>query len=158
MITEIPGSVAIFRRYLVKIATALVALPLLVSCANREPPGTRAPVSEMRMSSALIPFPAHLAMQSGQFVVDDRTPLIFDKADADCARIAATFADLVRRTRGLTLVAQPGGTRGIVIRRLADSNATGKEAYRLEVTPAGVTISASQTAGLFYGTITLWQL
>jgi len=41
---------------------------------------------------------------------------------------------------------------------LADPHATGKEGYRLEVTPAGVTISASQTAGLFYGTITLWQL
>jgi len=65
---------------------------------------------------------------------------------------------LFRRTRGLTLVPQPGGSRAIVIRRLADPHATGKEGYRLEVTPAGVTISASQTAGLFYGTITLWQL
>ncbi len=87
----------------------------------------RAHVSDTRMTPALIPFPAHLAMQSGQFVVDDRTPLIFDGADADSVRIAATFADLVHRTRGLTLVTQPGGTRGIVIRRLADPDATGKE-------------------------------
>src|SRR5258706_13424225 len=160
MAKEASEPIAILRHYLAKIAAALVTLPLFVSCANREPDhaGMRAHVSDTRMTPALIPFPAQLAMQSGQFVVDDRTPLIFDGADADSGGIAAAFADLVHRTRGLTLARQPGGTRGIVIRRLADPDATGKEGYRLEVTPAGVTISASQSAGLFYGTITLWQL
>jgi len=97
-------------------------------------------------------------MQSGRFVVSDGTPLIYDRADAESARIAAYFADLVYRTRGLRLVSQSGGSHAIVIRRLVDPNATGKEGYRLEVTPAGITISASKPAGLFYGTITLWQL
>ena len=160
MAEAVPGSMAIFRPYLAKIAAALVTLPLFVSCANKEPDhaGTRAHVSDIRITPALVPFPAHLAMQSGQFVVDDRTPLIFDKTDADSVRIAGHFADLVHHTRGLTLVPQTAGTRAIVIRRLVDPNVTGKEGYHLDVTPAGVTISASQTAGLFYGTITLWQL
>ncbi|HEY2574296.1 MAG TPA: beta-N-acetylhexosaminidase, partial [Verrucomicrobiaceae bacterium] len=97
-------------------------------------------------------------MQSGQFVVGNGTPLIFDRTDAESSRIAAYFADLVYRTRGLRLVSQHNGRRAIVIRRLVDPDATGKEGYRLEVTPAGVTISASKSTGLFYGTITLWQL
>src|SRR5437899_2642958 len=103
MAEEAPESIAIFHPYLAKIAAALVTLPLFVSCANREPDhaGTRAHVSDTRMTPALVPFPAHLTMQSGQFVVDDRTPLVFDGADTDSVRIAATFADLVRRTRGM---------------------------------------------------------
>src|SRR5258708_25804214 len=80
MAKEDSESIAILRHYVAKIAAALVALPLFVSCANREPDhaGGRAHVSDTRMTPALVPFPAHLAMQSGQFVVDDRTPLIFD--------------------------------------------------------------------------------
>jgi N-acetyl-beta-hexosaminidase len=148
--------------HLAKIAVSLLALPLLLSCANKEPDhaGTQAHVSDPRTKAApaLVPFPAHLALQSGQFVIGDGTPLVFDKADADGARIAVNFADLIHRARGLTLVPQPEGARAIAIRRLSDPNATGKEGYRLDVTPAGVTISASQNAGLFYGTITLWQL
>ena len=97
-------------------------------------------------------------MQAGQFVVNEGTPLVFDRKDTESARIAAYFADLVYRTRGLRLIAQSGGKPGIAIRHLADSDATGKEGYRLEVTPAGVTVSASNPAGLLYGTITLWQL
>jgi hexosaminidase len=112
----------------------------------------------MAATPALIPFPAHIEMQSGRFVVGQGTPLIFDRTDAESARIAAYFADLVYRTRGIRLVSQPGGSRAIVIRRLVDPKATGKEGYRIEVTPSGVTISASKPAGLFYGTITLWQL
>ena len=110
------------------------------------------------MSLSLVPLPARLVMQPGQFIVDDQTPLVFDPADADSARIAAYFTDLVHRTSGLTLIARTNRTGGIVLRRLEDPSATGTEGYRLEITPAGVTISASQSAGLFYGTITLWQL
>ena len=34
----------------------------------------------------------------------------------------------------------------------------GAEAYRVEVTPQRITVSATTSAGLFYGAITLWQL
>jgi hexosaminidase len=34
----------------------------------------------------------------------------------------------------------------------------GPEAYRLEVTPHGIVVSATGGAGLFYGAVTLWQL
>jgi hexosaminidase len=107
---------------------------------------------------ALIPFPAHVTAQPGQFSVVDGTALLFDKADAGSARVSAYFRDLVRRTRGLSLARRPGSTGAIVLQHLSDPDATGKEGYRLKVTPDGVTISASQTAGLFYGAITLWQL
>ena len=112
----------------------------------------------MAGAPALVPFPAHLALQDGQFVVDNTTPLVVERADSDAARIGAYFVDLIQRSRGLTLAIKPGAAHAIVLRRLADPNATGKEGYRLEVTADGITISASQTAGLFYGAVTLWQL
>ena len=162
MAGDVPDRIAIFRAYFSRIAAALAVLPLLVSCTNPDtgPAGLQTHLAGTHVAAtpALIPFPAHLAMQSGRFVISDGTPLVFDRSDAESARIAAYFADLVYRTRGLRLVSQPGGSRAIAIRRLADPHATGKEGYRLEVTPAGVTISASEPAGLFYGTITLWQL
>src|SRR5258708_22007400 len=95
---------------LAKIATALLAFPLLMSCTNV----SQAPASDAQRAGApaLIPFPAHLTMQSGQFTIADQTPLIFDKADADSARIAGYFADLVHRKPGIRLVSQAGGTGG----------------------------------------------
>jgi hexosaminidase len=160
MAEETQRSIAIVRRYLAKIAVSLVVLPLLLSCANRGPDhaGAQAHASGTVVTPALVPLPAHLVMLSGQFVANENTPLIFDAADADSARVAAYFADLVHRTRGLTLASQTSGARAIVLRRLSDPDATGKEGYRLEIAPTGVTISASQGTGLFYGAITLWQL
>ncbi|HXS05317.1 MAG TPA: family 20 glycosylhydrolase [Rhizomicrobium sp.] len=139
---------------------ALAALPLLVSCTNTEKaPDLPARVAGAPMATpSLVPFPAHLTMQSGRFVISTATPLVFDRADADSARIAASFTDLLYRTRGLRLASRSGGRGAITLSHLADPDATGKEGYRLDVTPAGVTISASKPAGLFYGAITLWQL
>jgi hexosaminidase len=120
-------------------------------CASAAPSQAAAPLS-------LIPAPAHLAMQPGDFTVSDGTPLAFDSADAGSARVAGYFSSLLQRSRGLKLAPRAPGDHAIVLRRLADPDATGKEGYRLEVTPQGVTVSAGQTAGLFYGAITLWQL
>jgi hexosaminidase len=150
------------RRRLATAAATFAVLPLIVSCAARLPPRSDPParVSTVTPASspALIPFPAHLALQTGQFVVADGTAVVPEGGDADGARIATYFTDLLRRTNGMTLAARPDGTHAITLRRLADPDATGQEGYRLKITPDGVVISAGRTAGLFYGAITLWQL
>jgi hexosaminidase len=103
---------------------------------------------------SLVPIPAQVAVLAGGFTVTRSTPLVFAKGDAPTA---SYFADLLGRSRGLRLTRHHGG-HGIVLRRLTDPDATGPEGYRLTVSPQGVTIAASQPAGLFYGAITLWQL
>ena len=98
-------------------------------------------------------------MRTGSFAVGDGTPILYAKDDKDAAHVAAYFADLVKRSRHLSLTpSTKSGATGITLQRLSDPSATGKEGYRLDISPDGVTISASQTAGLFYGAITLWQL
>ncbi|HEY2034581.1 MAG TPA: family 20 glycosylhydrolase [Rhizomicrobium sp.] len=152
-----PGRIPTATR---NIAAWLLVLSL-AACAQNVPPPVVAPTAPrvVKPSLSLVPWPAHIQMQAGSFVVADGTALRYDRGDKDGARIAAYLADLIRHARGLSLVpsAKPG-TQGIVLHRLADPDATGKEGYRLDVTPKGITISASQTAGLFYGAVTLWQL
>ncbi|MEI9989100.1 MAG: family 20 glycosylhydrolase [Rhizomicrobium sp.] len=101
---------------------------------------------------SVVPYPAHLTPQAGEFTVDATTPIVFDRADA---LAAAYFVDLLRRSRGIALHRRTGAN-AITLRR--DPSIGGTEAYRLDVTPHGVTISAGRSAGVFYGTITLWQL
>ncbi|MEJ0024829.1 MAG: family 20 glycosylhydrolase [Rhizomicrobium sp.] len=101
---------------------------------------------------SLVPLPAQVTPLAGEFTVTGATPLAFDKRDA---RTAAYFTQLLRDTRGIVLH-RLGGANAITLRR--DPSIRGVEAYRLDVTPHGAVITASHDGGLFYGTITLWQL
>ncbi|HWD27975.1 MAG TPA: family 20 glycosylhydrolase [Rhizomicrobium sp.] len=142
-----------FKAILKPLATAAAACAVILAArAEPVPAPAAAPIVP-----ALIPLPAHMVPGQGSFTLSAATPLVFDKTDADTARVAGMFAGLVHRARGIALAASTG-PGAITLRRLSDPNATGKEGYSLEVTPDGVTISASQTAGLLYGVMTLWQL
>ncbi|MBL6938489.1 MAG: family 20 glycosylhydrolase [Alphaproteobacteria bacterium] len=101
---------------------------------------------------SLVPVPVQVVPQPGEFVLDAATPLIFDKRDAFAANY---LRDLLNRTRGIAL-AKRHGAPAITLRR--DPSVSGKEAYRLDVAPSGATIRASDSAGMFYGAITFWQL
>jgi hexosaminidase len=48
--------------------------------------------------------------------------------------------------------------RGRPIRFRRDAGVAGAEAYRLDVRPDAITVSAGSDAGLYYGATTLWQL
>ena len=99
----------------------------------------------------LLPLPAVVAPQAGSFPFA-RASIAAD--DAGGVAAATRLTELVARIGGPKLALAKGGT----IRFRRDPSIVGEEAYRLRVTPAGVTISASTDAGLFYGATTLWQL
>ncbi|MDR3511371.1 MAG: family 20 glycosylhydrolase [Caulobacteraceae bacterium] len=108
----------------------------------------------------VIPEPQSAAPLPGApVVVADGTPIMVPAADPEALRTATWLADLVQRTRGLRLAvrtgAAPAGGPAIVLARTAGSN---PEAYGLDVGDGRVRISASGSAGLFYGAVTLWQL
>jgi hexosaminidase len=151
----------------------VAAVTALVSaCAPnlRPPPPVEKPTSahtetidDVVVDSGLIPVPAHFVLKLGALAVGDGTPIVFSKGDVETSRIAHYLADLVTRTKGPLLVPQAGDVasppaHAIVLRRLADKNATGAEGYKLDVTPDGIVVTAGQGAGLFYGAITTWQL
>ena len=120
----------------------VAAVTALVSaCAPnlRPPPPVEKPTSahtetidDVVVDSGLIPVPAHFVLKLGALAVGDGTPIVFSKGDVETSRIAHYLADLVTRTKGPLLVPQAGDVasppaRAIVLRRLADKNATGAE-------------------------------
>ena len=150
----------------------VAVVTLLASCSPQlpAPPPVEKPipvhtetVDDVVADSGLVPVPAHFVLKLGALAVGDGTPIVFSKGDAETSRIAHYLADLVTRTKGPLLVPQAGDValppaHGIVLRRLADKDATGAEGYKLDVTPDGIVVTAGQGAGLFYGAITTWQL
>ena len=113
------------------------------------------------MTPSLIPEPRNMIVRGGHFTVADGTAVLCATGDDDCLWIANYLADLVKRSRGLTLTVGTGDVSAaphgaIVLRRTAAS--PNKESYSLDVAPDGIVVSSGTRAGLFYGGITLWQL
>lgn len=126
--------------------TAAVLLALTVGVS----PATQAQVS-------IIPEPQSVRTVAGGFVLDAATAIQVPNGDPEAARAAAYFADLVQRTRGLTLAVREGeapGRNAVVFRR--DDRPT--DAYGLTVTDQGATVTAGGFGGLLYGAVSLWQL
>jgi hexosaminidase len=110
----------------------------------------------------VIPAPASVVTRPGSYTLEDGTQISVAPGQ-ETARIGAYFAQLLRASHGLALKVRPNaaGTpaaQGVVFR--LDPAAPGTEAgsYQLEVSPAGVLVSARDAEGLFYGAVTLWQL
>jgi hexosaminidase len=124
------------RRFLLA-AVMLFCVPAALCAAPPEPP--------------LLPLPAAVTPQAGSFLLAGARIAATDVGSIAAAR---RLADLVGGSGGPTLRLAKGGT----IRFRHDASIVGAEAYRLRITPSGVTVSAATDAGLFYGATTLWQL
>ncbi|KAF1720502.1 family 20 glycosylhydrolase [Pseudoxanthomonas wuyuanensis] len=132
-------------------------LPVALSgCGKDEPVDTDTPTAE-RLS--LIPAPASVQRNDGEFIVDAATPLL---ARGEAARtVAAQFAGFVSKARGIDLKisdAADDDASGIVFAIDSGMAAASPEAYMLEVSPERIQMTAADARGLFYGAVTLWQL
>ena len=109
-----------------------------------------------REPPAVIPAPSEVVPLDGAFELTARTAISAGDG-GDAARVARHFADLVQRTRHMQLpVTTASG--GDIVFRLDGQRTASPEAYSLSIRPDGVTVSASDRRGLFYGAVTLWQL
>jgi hexosaminidase len=99
----------------------------------------------------LLPMPAAVTTQAGSFSFARAR---IAASDAGASKAAQRLSDLVARSGGSKLALAKNGA----VRFIRDPAVKGAEAYRLRVTPAGVTVTASTDAGIYYGATTLWQL
>src|SRR5262245_37453479 len=125
----------------VKTGFASLALAaLLLGCQTGSVP--------LRVATSIIPAPASVTGGPGHFTVRAGTRILCAQPGADCDWVAGYFAGLVKSARGLQLSTGTGDARDAILLRLSSGMAP--EAYRLDVAPEGVTITASSRAGLLY--------
>jgi hexosaminidase len=92
---------------------------------------------------------------SGDFVLTPATRIV---ASGAALAEAATLRDYLRPATGFDLPVSPRDGANAIRLRLDPKADLGKEGYRLVSDARGVTISAAQPAGLFYGIQTLRQM
>jgi hexosaminidase len=109
--------------------------------------------------TAVIPLPAKIVPGNGAFAWSAATVIQVPRGQRDAKAAAGYLSDLWKRSNGITLpvlsyYARPAASAI----RFEQHPGYGPEAYRLDVAPHRMTVSASSAAGLFYGAVTLWQL
>ncbi len=105
---------------------------------------------------AIIPRPAEMAIQKGNFSLDKGCTLKFDASNEEVARIASFFNDYLQEMYGFTVGENANG-KTIEFKLLSSLNIN-KEGYLLKVTSNKIVITATAPNGLFYGMQSLKQL
>lgn len=104
----------------------------------------------------LVPYPSHVEEGKGSFVLDKQVG-IDAPTDARSKEIAGFLHDAIAEQVGIDLPEHAARKGRHIVLKL-DPAVVGDEAYRLDVTPRGIAISASTGKGLFWGVQTLRQL
>ena len=103
----------------------------------------------------IVPRPAQLQRGTGEYVLTPATRIV---ASGKALPEASTLRDYLRPATGFDLRVSAHDSANAIRLRLDPKADLGKEGYRLVSDAHGVTISAAQPAGLFYGVQTLRQL
>ena len=123
---------------------------------NTPPSAAIAPIN------SLIPQPAQVQPASGQFILAANVSISPGSSSPELIRLAGCLASQIQSAAGLLLPLSidPSGPSSPSIFLDLDEHAipAGQEAYRLEIAPQSVRLSASQPAGLFYAIQSLLQL
>ena len=127
------------------IAAALVALAAVA-------PVDTAPV-------AIIPAPSRLERRDGVFVVDAGLHVVLARPGSESMERLRSLAVAVLESSLSRPLAGTGGLQdGLVLELDRGEVSLGREGYRLEISPAGMRLTAAGEPGLFYGIQTLRQL
>ena len=133
-------------------ASACLAVLLAV------PPGASAQLAGASTAPALIPRPVRVTVKPGSFTLSGATVITTDRASRALGEMLADYFFPATGFRLAVRSAAPGGARVISVGLDATLTALGEEGYRLEVSPARLTIRAARPAGAFYAIQTLRQL
>jgi hexosaminidase len=108
---------------------------------------------------ALTPAPAAATEAAGTFPVRDGIRVVVPRGDKAAADAAQFLIDMTAKAGGPKLVLAPGGSaKGAIVLRRGPTKLSGDEAYSLQTTPGGVTLTAAHNAGFARGAASLWQL
>ena len=109
--------------------------------------------------SQLIPQPVSEIRENGIYTLSNN-PVISAIGNPDIERIGQQFAHHMSFVTGYgtTVIHMSSTVKSDIILALSDDESIPKEGYRLKVATNGITITANEAAGVFYGVQTLLQL
>ena len=104
--------------------------------------------------------PAEIKLGKGSFELSAATIIEAPRAGRGTADAARYLSDLWQRTNGMIIRVRSSSADASTdsLIRFEQQPGLGPEAYRVEVAPHRIIVSASTATGLFYGAVTLWQL
>ena len=107
----------------------------------------------------IIPKPKEVVINDGLFLVNKETKILADNSDKEVKSVAEYLAGILRPSTGFDLIIENGKDAPNRIKLIIDPEIKGNEGvYRLVANKKGVTISAPDATGLFYGVQSLRQL
>lgn len=109
---------------------------------------------------ALIPIPVSMKTSGDVFQLNSNLTIITDNNNADLKRIASQLSERIKIAAGFAPSVNQGNSpkANSILLSLSNDKSIHPEGYRLNVTKDGITLNASQPAGIFYGIQTLYQL
>lgn len=107
---------------------------------------------------SIIPQPVSVKEGDGVFTLPNELSIIITKDNA-LKKIAADLSRQLRtETNNITVIEGSAAADNSILLTLANDNSIAKEGYRLKVTTLGISITAKDPAGIFYGVQSLLQL
>ena len=135
----------------VRIGAVSVLSVFLWSCASSGEGGGTA------NTLGLVPLPKQMELGRGSFQFKEETTFALD-ASAPEADLAVDYLSThLKKRYGVELQEAESSAR-LHLSVTGEDNGLGEEDYRLEVTPAKISLTGGSPAGLFYGSVTLLQL
>ena len=115
--------------------------------------------SQKQSTISIIPQPVSETRGNGIYTLPNY-PVISAIGDPDIARIGKELGDQISFVTGYgtTIIFASSTLKSDITLALSDDKSIRKEGYRLKVTTSGITITANEAAGIFYGVQTLLQL
>ena len=103
----------------------------------------------------VIPLPQEIKITTGNFVLNDRTSIVYPKDNKEMQQNANLLAEYIHQMSGkkLKVIDEPVTSNAIIL--ATGLNADNAEAYQLKVTQDNVIITGTSEAGTFYGIQTL---
>lgn len=115
--------------------------------------------STPRPLGQIVPAPASVSPGGAPYTLTPWTRIRVDQRSREAQQIGTYLAGILRPSTGYALPLTDGpAPGGIRLRLSADERALGDEGYRLQSSPAGLTLTARKPAGLFHAVQTLRQL
>ncbi len=107
----------------------------------------------------IVPKPKEVTINDGLYLVNEKTKILADTTDEEVRSVAEFLAGLLRPSTGFDMAIKQGKDGSNSIKLIIDKGVKGnKGAYRLVTDKNGVTISAPDATGLYYGVQSLRQL